>query len=402
MKIKKPEYIRKINTKLVLDIIRKNSGCARSFIAKKLSCSRQTVSKIVVNLISLDLLQEQGLGESTKEGGKKPTILIFNPKGGYSIGAMLLRNKIISILTDLNANIIIEKSIPTFVKDGYKAIVEEMIGLFEEMITESGIKKEKLLGIGIGVQGIVNFSEGVIKTLPHYPDWVNIPLAKYIKDKLGCEVFIDNENRMRGYGEKWFGLATNTDNFLTIYAEEGLGAGVFIEGKAIRGAGFFAGEIGHMKLDINGPDCICGNKGCFESLINVARIRQLFDKYADSEEFKDSMFVKKYKNNNLEITIKELFNHFYQGDNLAKHIVNEISYWFGVGIAAVSSVIDPELIIIHGQYISGRDYFRKKIINYAKKEFLPNVLRNVNVKYSKIGRKSGLIGSASIVLEEMI
>lgn len=402
MRISKPEHIRKINTKLVLDIIRKNPGCTILFIAKKLNCSRQTVGKIVGNLINLDLLKEQGLGESTKEGGKRPTTLVFNSKGGYIIGAMLLRNKITSILTDFNANIIIEKSIPTFVKDGYKTIIEEMIDLFKEMIRESGIKKEKLLGIGVGVQGIVNFREGIIKTLPHYPDWVNIPLGKYIKDKIGCEVFIDNENRMRGYGEKWFGLATNTNNFITIYAEEGLGAGVFIEGKAVRGPGFFAGEIGHMKLDMNGPDCICGNNGCFESLVNIARIRQLFNKHTDLEEFKDSMFFKNYRDNNLEITIKELFSYFYQGDNLAKQIVDEISYWFGVGIAAVSSVIDPELVIIHGQYTSGGDYFRKKIIDHAKKEFLPNILRNVNIKYSKIGRKAGLIGSVSIVLEEML
>jgi len=402
MKIRKPEHIRKINTKLVLNIIRKNPDCTISFIAKRLNCSRQTVSKIVRNLINLDLLQEQGLGESTREGGKKPIILTFNPKGGYVIGTMLLKNRVNSILTDLNANIIIEKSVPIYVKEGYKAITEKMTILFEEMIMESGIKKEKLLGIGIGVQGIVDFSKGIIKKLPHYPDWVDIPLAKYIKDKIGCDVFIDNENRMRGYGEKWFGLATNTDNFLTIYVEEGLGGGVFIGGEAIRGLGFFAGEIGHMKLDINGPDCICGNKGCFESLVNVARIRQLFDKYKDSEDFKDSIFVKKYKDNNFEITIKELFGYFYQGDNLAKYIVDEISYWFGVGIAAVSSVIDPDLIIIHGQYISGGDYFIKKIINYAKKEFLPNIPREVNIKYSKIGREAGLIGGASIVLEEML
>lgn len=402
MKIGKPKLIRKINRKLVLDIIRKNSLCTKSYISKNLGCSRQTVSKIVSNLIDEGLVLEKGIGESTEEGGKKPALLEFNPKAGYTIGSMLGRSRIRAILTDLNANIIAEKAIPTFVESGHKAIISNMIKLFEEMIKESEIEKKKLLGIGIGVQGIVSPNNGIIVTLPHYPDWINIPLADYIKDELGCEVFIDNENRMRGYSEKWFGLAVNTDNFLTIYAKEGLGGGVFINGKCVMGSNFLAGEIGHIKLDANGPDCVCGNKGCFESLVNVARIRQLFDEKSDLDEFRNSLLVKKFKDNNLEIMIEELFNHFYKEDNLSKLIVDEISYWFGVGISVISSVIDSELIIIHGPYSFGGDYFKKKIIENAEKNFLPDISKEVNVVYSKLGKKAVLIGSASIVLDKLL
>ncbi|MCJ7471702.1 MAG: ROK family transcriptional regulator [Actinobacteria bacterium] len=402
MKISKPELIRKINRKLVLDVIRKNPLCTKSYISKKLGCSRQTVSIIVSNLNDEGLVLKNGIGESTKEGGKKPALVEFNPKAGYIIGSMLGRSSIGAILTDLNANIIVEKAIPNSIESGHKAIISNMVKLFEEIIKESEIEKKKLLGVGIGVQGIVSPNDGIVVALPHYPDWINIPLVNIIKDELGCEVFIDNENRMRGYGEKWFGLAVNTDDFLTIYAKEGLGAGVFINGKCVMGRNFLSGEIGHIRLDADGPDCVCGNKGCFESLVNVARIRQIFNEKSGLDEFRDSLLVKKFKDNNLEIMIEELFDYFYKGDNLAKLIVDEISYWFGIGISVISSVIDPGLIIIHGPYSFGGDYFKKKVIENAEKNFLLNISKEVNIVYSKLEKKAVLIGSASIVLEKVL
>lgn len=402
MKINKLKTIRQKNRSLILNFLKDNPGSDKTTISKKINCSRQTVSKIVKNLIDEDLVIKDGIGNSTKEGGKRPILLSYNQKGRYVIGAMLLRDKVKAKLTELGANIIVERSILNFNERKLEDKITSIIELFEEMITESGIERKRLLGIGIGVQGIVNFDEGIIKMIPNQDDWANVPLASYVEDKLGYKVFIDNESRMRGYGEKWIGLAKNIDNFLIISVNETLNAGVFINGKCIRGTDFLAGEIGHMKLDKKGPNCVCGNKGCFEAFVNLSGIRNIFDRNSSLEEYKDSLFARKFKGNNNKIMISELFNHFHKGDKLAKLIVDEISYWFGVGIANIISIIDPKLIIIHGQYILGGDYFKNKIIETINKEFLLNIQKENNIEYSKLGGKAGLYGAAGIVVDKLL
>ncbi|OFW63396.1 MAG: hypothetical protein A2Z35_03560 [Actinobacteria bacterium RBG_19FT_COMBO_36_27] len=395
----KPKLIRKINRKLIIDVIREEQNCTQTYISKKTGISKQTVSKITANLIKEGLVLKTGTGKSTEEGGKKPVLFKFNPRSRYVIGVMIT-NKITAILTDLKSNIIMEKSIDTHYKTGHNRVMLSLLELLREIINESKIEKSRLSGVGIGIQGIV--SDKRIKLLPSFMDWEDLSLGNYLEKEMGCRVFIENDNRLRGYGEKWFGLARNVNNFATLYIEKGLGAGFFYNNKTITGYNHYSGEIGHIKLKKDGPKCGCGGNGCLETMVNVERIRGLFREKIKSDSFNNSVLYRKFKNSWNLITPEILFDNFYKGDVLAKQIVDDISYWLGKGISLISATLDPDLIIIHGPYVTGGEYFLEKVKASANKNFLPNVKKEINIKYSKLGERAGLIGAVGIVLDHTL
>ena len=395
----KPKLIRKINRKLIIDVIREEQNCTQTYISKKTGISKQTVSKITANLIKEGLVLKTGTGKSTEEGGKKPVLFKFNPRSRYVIGVMIT-NKITAVLTDLKSNIIMEKSIDTHYKIGHNRVMLSLLKLLKEIINESKIEKSRLSGVGIGIQGIV--SDKRIKLLPSFMDWEDLSLGNYLEKEMGCRVFIENDNRLRGYGEKWFGLARNVNNFATLYIEKGLGAGFFYNNKTITGYNHYSGEIGHIKLKKDGPKCGCGGNGCLETMVNIERIRGLFREKIKSDSFNNSVLYRKFKNSWNLITPEILFDNFYKGDVLAKQIVDDISYWLGKGISLISATLDPDLIIIHGPYVTGGEYFLEKVKASANKNFLPNVKKEINIKYSKLGERAGLIGAVGIVLDHTL
>jgi predicted NBD/HSP70 family sugar kinase len=401
-RVGKPKLIREINRKLVLKFLREEHSTTKSKLSHHTSISKQTINNIITSLINDGLVVEAGYGNSTEEGGKKPVILKFNPTSNYLIGSMIGLKKTRAILTDLSANIVAEKSMDTIPQSGHENIIKKMLEMFNELIEETGINKNKLYGIGIGVPGIVDFKKGVVRTLPHVTDWDNIPLGKIIKDEIGVEVFINNENRMRAFGEKWFGLAKNVSNFVTICTGPGIGAGVFINDDIIMGSNLLAGEIGHLKLAVDGPLCACGNRGCFEAFAGTTRITQLAQENYNKNIYKDQPLARSLKEDFREISADEFFIFLSEGDKLANFIMNEIAYWFGIGISAVVSICDPEMVIIHGEYVKAPESFLGRVKETAQKNLLPNISKNVVIKYSDLGKMAGLVGSVSAVLEMML
>ena len=401
-RVGKPKLIREINRKLVIKFLREEQSITKSKLSHYTSISKQTINNIISSLINDGLVVEAGYGNSTEEGGKKPVILKFNPTANYIIGSMIGLNKTRAILADLNADTIAEKSMDTNTQSGHEKIISRMLGMFNELIEGSGINKKKLFGIGIGVPGIVDFKKGIVRTFPHFPSWDNIPLSEIIKDGTGVEVFINNENRMRAFGEKWFGLANNVSNFVTIFTGPGIGAGVFINDNVIMGSNLLAGEIGHLKLAVDGPLCACGNRGCFEAFAGTTRISQLAQENYNKNIYKDQPLARSLKEDFREISTDEFFKYLNAGDKLAGFIMDEIAYWFGIGISAVVSVCDPEMVIIHGEYMKAPNSFLEKVKDVAQKNLLPNISKNVVIKYSNLGKRAGLVGSVSAVLEMML
>jgi N-acetylglucosamine repressor len=399
MNIGKPKLIRKINRKIILDAIREERSFSQPYISRKVGASKQTINKIITNLLNENLVVEAGIGESTKEGGKKPLLLKFNPKGGYVIG-IILTHKITAALTDLSANIISEKTIPINLKLGREEVLISLTKLIKNIINGIESKKDKILGIGIGIPGITGNKK--IRLLPRFSDWKNYTLVDDLSNELGMKIFIENDNRLRIFGEKWFGLAKNINNFATIYIDEGFGAGFFCEDSIITGANYLSGEIGHIKLKKNGIKCGCGNNGCLETLVNLSGVKNLFKEKSKTVEARNSSFYNKFKNLEHSITFDVLFDYFHKGDQLAKSIVKEITFWLGIGISIIASTLDPELIVINGPYVSGGKPLLNELKSVLRNHYLPDIKKEINLEFSQLGEKAGLFGAVGMVLDNTL
>jgi len=396
--IGKPKLIRQINSSLLLKNIRDKKVFTKSELYVSSNLSRQTINNIVITLIKKDLVEEIGYGSSTLEGGKKPTLYKFNADAHYLVGAMMGLNRIRCGITNLEGKLIVEKFITTIKDSGPEDIINRLITLIRSTIKDSEIDKNKLFGIGIGVPGIVNFKEGIVETLPLFKDWKDVSMKDVITKEFNLPVVIDNENRMRAVGEKWFGLAKNKDNFITIITGDGIGGGVVINGEIIRGKNLICGEIGHMKISTTGPKCACGGIGCFETLINNKSINEFISEIIIKNTFNNSKMLNLFREKG-KVSFEELFDFYNNDDILAAKIIDKIIYWFGRGISNLICLYDPEMIIIHGEYLKLKDLFFRELEDVVSKNIFPHIKKKIVIKKSIIGHDIGIVGSASMVLD---
>jgi predicted NBD/HSP70 family sugar kinase len=396
----KPKLLRKINRGLILKQIRNRQLITKTILCKLTNLSAPTVNDIVNSLVKKGLIIEVGRGNSTAEGGKRPLLLKFNPDAFYLVGVMIGLSKIRCGITNLAGTIIFEDIINTNKDSGPGKIIYNLINEIKTVIKKSGIDNKKILGIGIGVPGVADFETGVVEVLPLFKNWQNIPLKEYIEKEFGVLVVIDNENRMRAVGEKWFGIAKNVKNFITLITGDGIGGGVVINNEVIRGFNHICGEIGHMKIIDDGPICSCGSRGCFENLLNTKRFNQYIDDFISKKDYINSELLKKRKDNqDNQNTFEELFDFYKKGDALAVEVVNKIIYWFAKGISNLICTYDPELIVIHGKYLNLDRSFFKKVEEAAVKDIFPKLNKVIKIKKSVIGHDIGIVGSSSLVLE---
>lgn len=277
-------------------------------------------------------------------------------------------------------------------------ILENVVNIITNYLVSEKVIGKKLIGISIAFPGIVNSTKGILIYSPHYHSWEsNYPFKKELMKRLNLEVdiFMDCTNRFQAFAEKAHGIARGYDNFLIVDAvEEGLGAGIVIDGNIKHGLHNLSGEIGHMILN---PDskikCICGGVGCFEAMVSVKRIlkriREGYSKHSDSLIFKGR--------DPCTVRIQHLFKALHDEDAFAKEIIQDIVKWFAIGLSNVIMVYDPQMIIIQGIYVKAGDYFLKNLRQKIEVLPLPNVKKKVTIEYSKFGFERGILGGASYV-----
>ncbi|MEI6291873.1 MAG: ROK family transcriptional regulator, partial [Chloroflexota bacterium] len=259
------DLIRAINRSLVLNCIKAHGPIGRADVARQTKLSPATVTAISAALIEENLIMEVSTGASS--GGRPPILLAINPKGGYVIGIKLRDDSAVCALTDLEATILARSSIKLSGHDP-EQVVSDLSELVSEMIRTQKIRKSSILGVGVGLGGIVDSEQGILRQSPIYGDrWREVPLRAMLEKKMKVSVYLENDVNTLTLTEKWFGSGQGLDNFLTITVGRGIGLGIVLNGQFYRGQGGGAGELGHTVVDPNGPACGCGKRGCLEAYI---------------------------------------------------------------------------------------------------------------------------------------
>jgi predicted NBD/HSP70 family sugar kinase len=396
--IGKPKLMREINRNLILEHMRNNKICTKTDLYKLTGLSKMTINNIVGSLIKKGIILESGYGNSSREGGKKPLLLKFNENKYYLIGIIVSDIDIRCGVTNLRGKIIHEESEPSDMKKGPDDVIERIVKIINKAIEQTGMKKNKFLGIGVGLPGIIDFENGTVNILSRFPEWKGIRLKNILNQKMELPVVIDNEVNVRALGEKWFGLGSNIANFITLNTtENGIGAGVIVNDELVRGFNYLCGEVGHVPVDKFDFIENNGNNENLESLLSLNQIILLIKKTIKRENnliFKD--FDKK---ENLKMNeIFEILNNNYN-DNSLYEIIDKIANIFSLVIANVICTFDPELIIIHGKFSRLGDYFYDRIQNIIENKIFPEINKKINIERSLISKEMGIKGSASMVLD---
>ncbi|MEV8315325.1 ROK family transcriptional regulator [Streptomyces sp. NPDC059900] len=266
------------NAALVLDLLRTagEAGISRLELAERTGLTPQAVSKITARLRAEGLAAEAGRRAST--GGKPRTLLRLVPDAGHAVGLHLDRDELTAVLADLTGRVVAERRAPLEFAAGARALVDVAVGAVRELIRprvpSSG---GGLLGVGVALPGPLDHADGVLHRVTGFPAWDGFPLREAFAERLGLPVVVDKDTNAAALGLALGGVA---ESFAYLHLGTGLGAGLVLGGGLYRGARTGAGEFGHQVIQLDGPECGCGDRGCIEALCLAAVARGDLDEAA--------------------------------------------------------------------------------------------------------------------------
>jgi len=383
MKTADQVLVKQINKMIVLNTIYKKRPISRAEIAKVTGLNKSTVSALVDELLTEELVLEMGTGES--QGGRKPVNLSINKEVGNIIGIDLGVNYILSIMTNFAGEIIWEKRIDlqhTHNSPGQR--IADLQNLIQETIENAFQTVRGIIGIGIGVPGIVNYEQGLILSAPNL-GWENIELRSIIEQKFGVPVFIDNEANAGAIGEKWFGAGKRADEFLYISAGTGIGAGIIINNELYRGSRGLAGEIGHMTVSLDGIPCSCGNTGCLEEYSSEKALFRYMKEHICVEE----------------LTIFNIIDNAIAGDDASRRAFEYVGKYLGIGVANLINAFNPQLVIIGNSLPLAGDILMDELRKEAEKRCFASKYFSVKILPSQLNMHACAMGAAALVISRL-
>lgn len=390
------KLMKSLNRTLILNIIRKDGPISRAEIAKLAKLTPPTVTNIVHELLETQLVKEREMGVST--GGRKPILLTINAESFYVIGLDVGIHHLRVVTADLHATIKseIETTIPKGI--GKDALLQLLIDQVHEIMQHANLSKEKIIGIGIGMHGVVDAQTGIALYAPNF-DLKNIPIKAALETEFQLPVKIDNDAKALALGEKWFGYGINSQNMVCLNVGNGIGAGIIIDDKLFNGKNGIAGEIGHTAIDLNGPRCSCGNYGCLQALAAGDAIRDLA--LTEMNQGRRSNMVELVNGDLEKIDGKVVHQAAILGDGLAKEILEQSGKYLGVGIANLINLMNPELVVISGGVSKAGTFILEPIKAIVEERVLNQAAKQTDILISKLGDHGTVIGALTLVLAEL-
>ncbi|HCK98958.1 MAG TPA: hypothetical protein DHW42_02465 [Candidatus Marinimicrobia bacterium] len=248
MNIVNSKLIKELNEIRILTLVKDEEAISRIDLAKRTKISKVAISEIVNRLIEAGYIIEIGKGQSTSKGGKRPTLLKLNPNNGFVVGIEIHSAYSKIAIANLNSKIIHEEIINYEIGATIFSVLPKITECIDQIFSRRPVFKAKLISIGIGLPGFIDYERGEVAFAVTLHGWVQHPLAKIFSRKYKVPVIIENDVNARTFGEHLLGAGQNTDNMVCIWLGEGIGAGVIVEGILLRGRYGSAGEIGYIEL----------------------------------------------------------------------------------------------------------------------------------------------------------
>ena len=251
------------NDTVVLDAIRRaEQRLSRVEIAAATGLSGQAISNITRRLLDAGLVREAGRQKGAGLG-KPRTLLELEPTGQYAVGVHLDPAVVTVVVLDLTGQVVARRRAETpAIDDDPGVLIEGIAATVEQVITEAGAPRERVVGVGIAAPGPIDVERGVVVDPPNLAAWHLVPLRDALRERTGLPVLLDKDVTAAASAEKWAGGPNGRGSFVFFYLGTGIGAGLVIGDEVVRGSSSNVGEIGHVIVDPDGPLCYCGRRGC--------------------------------------------------------------------------------------------------------------------------------------------
>ena len=289
---------------------------------------------------------------------------------------------------------------PTEAELGGGIVMQKIIAVAQSLLGELPEGVEQIAGIGVGTPGCVDPENGVVVSEAfNLPGWRGMALAGNLLEATGVPAYADNDVNVTALGETWFGAGRGVKDLLCITIGTGIGGGIVIGRKVHHGANFFAGEIGHTTVSLDGRPCLCGSIGCLEAYASapaIARAAQELGTRGLAPRIVEAA------GNPHEITAKDVASAAAAGDQAAIGIFLEVGRYLGAALANLVNVLNPEMIVIGGGVAQAGDVLFDPIRREIHRRALDVLTKHLQVLPAQLGEQAGLVGSAALALQHVV
>ena len=321
---------------------------------------------------------------------------------GVQLGIDLGGTKILAGVVDAQGRILGSAKRKTRAERDVDEVVARVVKTAQDAISDARLDLRAIDAAGIGAPGVADVRSGVIEFAPNLSDWVDVPLGPRLEKALGIPVLVENDVNAGTYGEATVGAAAGHRSVVGIFPGTGIGGGIILDSKLLRGAHNGAGEIGHVVVLIDGPRCGCGRRGCIEALASRTAIER--DILGELRGGRQSMITRLLESDDAQIGSSQLATALEAHDPLVTDVIERAAHHLGIFTAGMINVLDPECVVYGGGLIEACGDVMLPIIRETTFRYLLRPLDpdKLPILEAALGDNAVLLGAAMLARESVL
>jgi predicted NBD/HSP70 family sugar kinase/biotin operon repressor len=376
--------LRDFNRDRVIDSLRAMGIASRAEIARRTQLSRSTVSSIVADLQREGLVvQRDSNGRSTPAaGGRPPTLISLDRSAGLAVGIDFGKRHLTVAVADLSHTLLAEESREMPGDYGADEGMTVAAELADDVLGGAGVARDRVLGVGMGLPGPVHRT-GTVGSSAILPGWAGVRPGEEMTKRLSLPVYVGNDANLGALAEFTWGAGRECASVAYLKLATGIGAGLIVRGRVLRGAGGTAGEIGHTTIDEAGDICRCGNRGCLETVAGAPAIVDLLQR-SFGEELEPAQVVERARD----------------GDAGCQRALADAGRHVGVAVANLCNLVNPERIVVGGTIGQAGAVVLEPLRESVRLRAIPSAAEDVEIVPGELGERAELLGAVALVLQE--
>jgi predicted NBD/HSP70 family sugar kinase len=347
-------------------------------------------TSLIRDLVSAKIIKKQG--KKTSENGRRPYTYSLNKSSFYVVGVEILSNFIQLIVFSVDLDNIHTSIDRSFILSKDKECLDNITRFIENSLSDSGISKKYIIGIGLGMQEVVQDSLGELST---YFCEDSISLKEHLESKINLTVIIDNDTRTIGVAEQILGEAKGIANVLVVKVSRTLGLSIIVDRHIVKGSHGVSGNINHTQFKKGKKLCSCGKIGCLGTEIGGNAL--LSDLKTAITDGQISLHFNKANLSNYKY--HDILDAVLKGDELSIKLIQAQGYKLGRSLGNIINLLDPEIVIIGGEYTMVKDFFIDAVKTGIIKTSLIDSVKRCEIKASTLGRYLGAKAGACMLLK---
>jgi N-acetylglucosamine repressor len=388
--------VRLNNRAAIFSSIRQVGRISRSELARASGLNPATVTHIVRELIDQGLVEEAGTKSMPR--GRPMTMLRLRPDRGCVVAVSLSRQSVLVVLTDLNMQETVgDRRQKICLAQPVGEITQTIAALINSVLAEHPAEARKIIGAGINAPGVFDgMEEGVLASAPHLLAWPKSTFRDQIETLTGLPTFVDNDANAMALAEMWFGVAQGLSDFVCLLVDTGVGGSIVMGGDVYRGAHNAAGEIGHTTIQLDGPRCGCGNRGCLELYASPQAAVLAAQRAIQAGQ------PSRLSDISSGMSFASVVEAASQGDGVALKALESVGQALGAGIVNMLNSVDPEAVVIGGRICLAGDLVLNPVREVVEQRAFLRAHRGVPILMASLKEKALVMGAYCLVLREMI